>query len=134
MKTEAGKVLNMIRANEAGVSIYIYEDEHERRIIEIHGVVNDHETALATATIEKHNRDNFAETISTNDMRLSATEAARLADAAATGAATSMRSLCVEKVKGLWTTRRGNEYNGALNDALREIEALTLDQVEQKHK
>lgn len=57
------KVLNMIWANEAGVSVYIYEGEHERRVIEIHGVVNDYETVLATATIEKHNRDRLADTV-----------------------------------------------------------------------
>lgn len=45
----------MIWANEAGVSVYIYEAEHGRREIEIHGVVNDYETVLARATIEKHN-------------------------------------------------------------------------------
>lgn len=49
------KCLDMIWANEAGVSVYIYEAKHGRRAIEIHGVVNDYETILATATIEKHN-------------------------------------------------------------------------------
>lgn len=84
MKTSIGKVLNMVWANEAGVSVYIYEGEHDRRIIEIHGVVNDRETVIATATIERHNRDNFAESISTGEMRYSADEVARLARAAAT--------------------------------------------------
>lgn len=57
------KCLNMIWANEAGVSVYIYEAEHERRTIEIHGVVNNYEVVLATATIEKHNRDRFAQSV-----------------------------------------------------------------------
>lgn len=38
-------------------------------------------------------------------------------------AATRMRDRCLGKVKGLWTTNRGNEYNAALNDAVREIES-----------
>lgn len=64
MSSEANrKLLNMIWANEAGVSVYIYEGEHDRRVIEIQGVVNDHETVLATATIEKHNRNRLAEAI-----------------------------------------------------------------------
>lgn len=54
------RVINMVWANEAGVSVYIYEGEHDRRVVEIHGVVNDYETVLATATVEKHNRDTFA--------------------------------------------------------------------------
>lgn len=58
-----GKVLNMIWANESGVSIYVYEGKHNRRIIEIHGVVNERETVLATATIEKHNRNRLAEAV-----------------------------------------------------------------------
>lgn len=58
-----GKVLNMIWANEAGVSVYVYEGRHDRRIIEIHGVVNERETVLATATIEKHNRNRLAEAV-----------------------------------------------------------------------
>lgn len=53
----------MIWANEAGVSVYVYEAEHDRRTIEIHGVVNDYETVLAAATIEKHNRDRLAEAV-----------------------------------------------------------------------
>lgn len=56
-------LLNMIWANEVGVSVYVYKGEHDRRVIEIHGVVNDHETVLATATIEKHNRNRLAEAI-----------------------------------------------------------------------
>lgn len=58
-----GKVLNMIWANEAGVSVYVYEGQHDSRIIEIHGIVNERETVLATATIEKHNRNRLAEAI-----------------------------------------------------------------------
>jgi hypothetical protein len=91
----------MIWANESGVSIYIYEGEHDRRIIEIHGVVNDYETVLATATIEKHNRDNFAETVATGDMRYSASEVARLSAAAET----ATRTACVEKVKAIHEER-----------------------------
>lgn len=49
------KCIDMIWANESGVSVYIYESQHGRREIEIHGVVNNYETVLATATIEKHN-------------------------------------------------------------------------------
>lgn len=55
--------LNMIWANEAGVSVYVYEGEHDRRVIEIHGLVNGYETVLATATIEKHNRNRIAEAL-----------------------------------------------------------------------
>jgi hypothetical protein len=58
-----GKVLNMIWANEAGVSIYVYEGKQDRRVIEIHGIVNEQETVLATATIEKHNRNRLAEAV-----------------------------------------------------------------------
>lgn len=68
MTTNGRKRVNMIWANEAGVSVYIYEAEHERRTIEIHGVVNDYETVLATATIEKHNRDRLAEAVG-NDLQ-----------------------------------------------------------------
>lgn len=57
------KLFNMIWANESGVSVYIYEGEHDRRIIEIHGVVKDYETVLATATIEKHNRNRVAQAL-----------------------------------------------------------------------
>lgn len=56
-------LLNMIWANEAGVSVYIYEGKHDQRIIEIHGVVNERETVLATATIEKHSRNRLAESV-----------------------------------------------------------------------
>lgn len=58
-----GKVLNMIWANESGVSVYVYEGKYDRRIIEIHGIVNERESVLATATIEKHNRNHLAEAI-----------------------------------------------------------------------
>lgn len=55
------KPVNVIWANEAGVSVYVYEDEHERRIIQIRGVVDGYEKVLATATIEKHNRNRIAQ-------------------------------------------------------------------------
>jgi hypothetical protein len=53
----------MIWANEAGVSVYIYEAERERRVVEVHGLVDGCETVLATATIEKHNRESFSDAI-----------------------------------------------------------------------
>jgi hypothetical protein len=61
--TLRGKCLNMIWANEAGVSVCIYEGQQGRRIIEIHGIVDERETVLATATIEKHNRNRLAEAV-----------------------------------------------------------------------
>lgn len=55
--------VNMIWANEAGVSVHIYKDEDDRRVIEIHGLVDGRETVLATATIEKHNRNRLAQAV-----------------------------------------------------------------------
>jgi hypothetical protein len=58
------KVINMIWANEAGVSVYVYEGEHERRVIEIHRVnEGGYEEVAARATIEKHNRDHLSDAI-----------------------------------------------------------------------
>lgn len=45
---------------------------------------------------------------------------------------TLMRDKCVSVVKGLWTTNKGNDYNGALNDVLRLIESLALDTQEKQ--
>jgi len=56
------KALNMVWANEAGVSVYVYEGEHDRRVIEIHRINKDgHEEVAATATIEQHNRNRIAQ-------------------------------------------------------------------------
>ena len=56
------KCLNMIWANEAGVSVYVFEGEHGRRVIEVHCLNADgHEEVAATATIEKHNPGELAE-------------------------------------------------------------------------
>ena len=56
-----GDVVNMIWANEAGVSVYVYEGEHDRRVIQIRGVVDGQEVVLASATVEKHNRNRVAQ-------------------------------------------------------------------------
>lgn len=58
------KLLNMTWANQAGVSLYVFEEENEQRRIEIHGLnAGGYEYVIATATIEKHNRDGFAKAV-----------------------------------------------------------------------
>lgn len=74
------KIVNMVWANEAGVSVYVYEGEHDRRIIEVHGLVNERETVIATATIEKHNRDNFAQSIALNSERATCSRGAKIGE------------------------------------------------------
>lgn len=55
--------VGMVWANEAGVSVWVHEAEGDRRIIEIRGLINQRETSLASATIEKHNRESLASLI-----------------------------------------------------------------------
>lgn len=90
------KVLNMIWANESGVSVYIFEDQYERRVLEIHGLVGGYEKVLATATIEKHNRDVLAETVATSEPRFSSDEVKQLCGAAEQGASSSPSPTAVE--------------------------------------
>lgn len=62
MSSDQRKCLNMVWANESGVSVYILEGEHGRRVIEIHRVnEGGYEEVAITATIEKHNRAIVAE-------------------------------------------------------------------------
>lgn len=60
-RAKRAQAIGMIWAREAGVSVYIYEGEHSQRIIEIRGIVDQREAVLATATIQKRHRDEFAE-------------------------------------------------------------------------
>lgn len=62
-RAQRANALSMIWAREAGVSVYIYQGEHDQRIIEIHGIVDQRETVLATATIERRLRDEFAQAV-----------------------------------------------------------------------
>lgn len=66
-RAKRAQALGMIWAREGGVSVYIYEAEHDQRVIEIHGVVDQRETVLATATIQKRHRDEFAELMRRRD-------------------------------------------------------------------
>lgn len=63
---ERGQLLDMIWANEAGISINVYDATNGRRVIEIvSGIGSRDECIMAKATIERHNRDPFASLIST---------------------------------------------------------------------
>jgi hypothetical protein len=55
------KVLDMIWAEEAGVSVYVFEGEKDSRVIEIHGI-NDggYEEVLARATVADFRRKRLA--------------------------------------------------------------------------
>lgn len=59
----SGKVINAVWANEAGVSVYVFEGEHDRRVIEIHIIEGGYEYVQARATVERHNRDVLARDI-----------------------------------------------------------------------
>lgn len=75
-----GNVLNMVWAENAGVSVWIYKGRRDDwRVVEI----RKGEQILATATIANHNRDDLAESISTGGLRYSPDEVAKLVRAPA---------------------------------------------------